>query len=175
MSKTKLLIVIDYQNDFVCGTLGFEKSKELEAPIAAKIEQYRKNGGDVAFTFDTHGEGYLTTNEGRNLPIVHCVRNTHGWELYGEIAKLRQSGDRCFYKPSFGCGELFEYLKDSRYDSVELVGVVTSICVISNAVLAKTALPEAEIIVDSRCTADCDEESYKAALRVMQSLQIRII
>lgn len=175
MSKNKLLIVIDYQNDFVCGSLGFEKARTLEKPIADKIEEYRKSGGDVAFTFDTHGKNYLSTSEGKNLPIVHCVRDTDGWELYGNIKKLRQSGDKCFYKPCFGSSELFDYLRENNYESVELVGVVTSICVISNAVLAKTALPEAEITVDSQCTADISEELYASALRVMQSMQIKII
>lgn len=175
MSKNKLLIVIDYQNDFVCGSLGFEKARTLEKPIADKIEEYRKSGGEVVFTFDTHGENYLSTSEGKNLPIVHCIKDTDGWELYGNIKNLRQSGDKCFYKPCFGSSELFDYLRVNSYESVELVGVVTSICVVSNAVLAKTALPEAEITVDSQCTADISEELYSSALRVMQSMQIKII
>ena len=175
MSKNKLLIVVDYQNDFVCGSLGFTQAKTLENSIAEKIEKYRKIGGDVAFTFDTHNDDYLNTSEGKSLPIKHCIKNTDGWKLYGKIENLRQSGDKCFYKPCFGSDELFDNLRASSYDSVELVGVVTNICVISNAVLAKTALPEAEIIVDSACTASNDPELHDSALKVMQSLQINII
>ncbi|MCQ4021859.1 MULTISPECIES: cysteine hydrolase family protein [unclassified Ruminococcus] len=175
MNPKKLLIVIDYQNDFVCGSLGFEQALALENRIAAKIEEYRQSGGDIAFTFDTHGEDYLSTSEGKNLPVVHCVNGTHGWKLYGKIEAMRRDCDKCFYKPSFGSAELFDYLRDSSYDSVELVGVVTSICVISNAVLAKTALSEAEIIVDSLCTADIDEKLYTSALEVMKKLQIKVI
>ena len=175
MSKNKLLVVIDYQNDFVSGSLGFTQAKTLENSIAEKIEQYRKSGGDVAFTFDTHNDDYLNTSEGKSLPIKHCIKNTDGWHLYGKIENLRQSSDKCFYKPCFGSDELFDYLRASSYDSVELVGVVTNICVISNAVLAKTALPESEIIVDSKCTASNDSELHKSALRVMKSLQINII
>ncbi|MGN0497875.1 MAG: cysteine hydrolase family protein [Acutalibacteraceae bacterium] len=175
MSKNKLLIVVDYQNDFVCGSLGFTQAKSLENSIAEKIEEYRKIGGDVAFTFDTHNDDYLNTSEGKSLPIKHCIKNTDGWKLYGKIENLRQSGDKCFYKPCFGSDELFDYLRASSYDSVELVGIVTNICVISNAVLAKTALPEAEIIVDSACTASNDHELHDSALKVMQSLQINII
>lgn len=171
----KLLLVVDYQNDFVCGSLGFDGAAELESLIAEKIEEYRKSGGDVAFTFDTHGEDYLNTNEGKSLPVIHCVKNTYGWNLYGKIKNLKLQCDKCFFKSSFGSAELFDYLRANHYDSVELVGVVTNICVISNAVIAKTALPESEIIVDSACTASNDKELFEYALRVMQSMQIKII
>ena len=171
----KLLIVVDYQNDFVSGSLGFPKAAELEAAIASKILQYRESGGDVAFTFDTHGEDYLSTQEGKNLPVTHCVRGTGGWELYGRIAGLMKEGDRRFLKPAFGSGELFDYLRSSDYESIELAGVVSNICVISNAVLAKTALPEAVVTVDSACVASNDESLNEAALKVMAGLQIVIL
>jgi nicotinamidase-related amidase len=170
----KILVVIDYQNDFVNGALGFEKAVKLEDSIALKIEQYKNNGDEVVFTFDTHTIDYLNTQEGRNLPIQHCVKGTHGWELYGKIAGFCDDKTRCFEKNTFGSMEMAEYLKQNEYEQVELVGVVSNICVISNAILAKAALPEAQIIVDSTCVASNDGNLNIAALDVMKSLQIKI-
>lgn len=171
----KCLIVVDYQNDFVTGSLGFEKAEQLDGRIADKIENYRNDSWEIVFTFDTHEEDYLQTNEGRNLPVKHCIKGTDGHKLYGKTAKMLKENDKCFYKPSFGSAELFEYLKAERFDKVELCGVVTNICVISNAVLAKTALPEAEVSVDSACVASNDDNLNKSALDVMQSLQINVL
>lgn len=171
----KLLIVVDYQTDFVNGALGFPGAEKLEGAILGKIAQYRQEGQSVAFTYDTHGSDYLQTREGRYLPVPHCLRGTDGWELYGGVAWAVRDGDKLFYKPSFGSAELFDYLRCSRFDSVELVGLVSDICVISNAVLAKTALPEADITVDAACTASFDPDKNKAALDVMESLQINIL
>lgn len=171
----KCLIVVDYQNDFVTGSLGFAKAEQLDDRIANKIVKYRNKGWEIVFTFDTHEENYLQTNEGRNLPVEHCIKGTDGHKLYGRTAKMLKESDKCFYKPSFGSAELFEYLKSERFDKVELCGVVTNICVISNAVLAKTALPESEISVDSNCVASNDGSLNKAALDVMQSLQINVL
>lgn len=170
----KCLIVVDYQNDFVTGSLGFEKAEQLDDRIADKIEKYRNDGWKIIFTFDTHEENYLLTNEGKNLPIEHCIKGTDGHKLYGRTAQMLKESDKCFFKPSFGSAELFEYLKAEKFDSVELCGVVTNICVISNAVLAKTALPESEVSVDSAYVASNDDNLNNAALDVMQSLQINI-
>lgn len=170
----KCLIVVDYQNDFVTGSLGFEKAEQLDGRIADKIVKCRNEGWEIVFTFDTHEENYLQTNEGRNLPVEHCIKGTDGHKLYGRTAEMQEECDRCFYKPSFGSAELFEYLKDEKFDKVELCGVVTNICVISNAVIAKTALPEAEVSVDSTCVASNDDNLNKSALDVMQSLQINV-
>ena len=171
----KCLIVVDYQNDFVTGSLGFEKAELLDGRIANKIEKYRNDGWEIVFTFDTHEENYLQTNDGRNLPVKHCINGTNGHKLYGRTAEMLKESDKRFCKPSFGSAELFEYLKGENFDKVELCGVVTNICVISNAVLAKTALPEAEVSVDSTCVASNVDNLNKAALDVMQSLQINII
>ncbi len=170
----KCLIVVDYQNDFVTGSLGFKKAEQLDDRIAEKIEKYRSENWEIVFTFDTHEENYLNTNEGRNLPVAHCIKGTDGHKLYGKTANMLKQSDKCFYKPSFGSAELFEYLKAEKFDIVELCGVVTNICVISNAVLAKTALPEAEVSVDSACVASNDDSLNKSALDVMQSLQINV-
>ena len=174
MNIKKCLIVVDYQNDFVTGSLGFEKAEQLDGRIADKIEKYRSDGWEIVFTFDTHEENYLQTNEGRNLPVEHCIKGTDGHKLYGRTAEMQEERDKCFYKPSFGSAELFEYLRCENFEKVELCGVVTNICVISNVVLAKTALPEAEVLVDSACVASNDDSLNKSALDVMKSLQINV-
>lgn len=171
----KLLIVVDYQNDFVSGSLGFEKAAALEDRIADKIAQYRQAKDDVLFTLDTHAVDYANTQEGRNLPVVHCIKGTEGWELFGKIAALKQEGDVCFEKPSFGSAELFEYLKNKPYENIELIGVVSNICVLSNAVLVKAVLPETPVTVDASCVASNDDRLNEAALDVMESMQIRVI
>lgn len=171
----KLLIVVDYQKDFVDGALGFPKAVELEEAICSKIKAYRDSGHELIFTFDTHEENYLKTQEGRKLPLEHCFKGTEGWKLYGRVAELLLEGDKCFEKPAFGSLELGEYLRQRNYSSIELVGLVSNICVISNAVIAKAALPEAEIIVDAACTASFDEAMNEKTLDVMEGLQIKVI
>ena len=171
----KALIVVDYQKDFVTGSLGFSKAETLDRAIAAKIREYRSSDGDVLVTFDTHEKNYLETQEGRNLPVVHCVRGTDGWNLFGETAGQIEKTDRRFEKNTFGSLALAEYLKEQGYEQVELVGVVSNICVISNAVLAKAALPESQIVVDAACTASGDEKMNEKALDVMEGLQIRVV
>jgi len=171
----KLLIVVDYQNDFVSGSLGFGKAVDLEIPIFEKILNYKNNNQDIIFTFDTHEQGYLNTQEGKNLPIEHCIKDTEGWKLYGKVNDIFDSSMKMFCKNTFGSLDLAEYLKDKEYDTIEIVGVVSNICVISNAILAKAALPEAKIIVDSSCIASNDDEMNKKAIDVMRGLQIEII
>lgn len=171
----KLLLVIDYQKDFVDGALGFPGAETLDGPIAQKIAEYRSGGEDVAFTLDTHGEDYLQTQEGRNLPVPHCLRGTPGWELYGQVGKARQPSDPVMEKPAFPSLELGSWLRERGYEQVELVGLVSYICVISNAVIAKAALPEAQILVDARCTAGPDPQLHQKALDVMENaLQITV-
>ena len=172
---SRCLIVVDYQNDFVSGALGFAGAELLDSSIVEKIKRYRVNSDIVVFTFDTHSEDYLKTQEGRNLTIAHCVKGTPGHELYGETAKMILDTDKHFYKPTFGSGELYEYLKATPFESIELVGLVSNICVISNAVLAKTAQPETPIIVDSDCTASNDPKLNESVFAVMKGLQIRVV
>ena len=172
----KCLIVVDYQNDFVAGSLGFPEAVEIEQHIIQKIKQYRSNGDEIVFTFDTHGENYMNTQEGKNLPVIHCLRDTPGHKLYGGVADLISESDKRFYKNTFGSDELYQYLKTTefKFESIELVGLVSNICVISNAVLAKTAQTETPVIVDARCTASHDAGLNKAALDIMSGLQIQI-
>lgn len=170
----KCLVVVDYQNDFVSGSLGFEKAKELDSKIAKLIEKYHNNSDDVVFTLDTHYDDYMNTNEGKFLPVPHCIKGTIGHNLYGKVSHSVKESDLLFEKNTFGSDKLFEYLKNNRYSSIELVGVVTNICVISNAVIAKTAQPEAEIIVNKNLVASNDDKLNDEALSVMSSFQIKI-
>lgn len=171
----KLLLVVDFQKDFVDGALGFPGAEALDGPIAQKIAAYRSAGDDVAFTLDTHGEDYLHTQEGRKLPVPHCLRGSPGWELYGQVGRARLPEDPVLEKPAFPSLELGAFLRERGYDQVELAGLVSYICVISNAVIAKAALPEAEILVDARCTAGPDPQLHQKALDVMeQALQITV-
>ena len=172
----KCLVVVDYQNDFVNGSLGFERACELDSAIAERINVYRKNGDDVVFTLDTHPEDYMQTYEGKHLPVPHCIDGTKGHELYGEVAvAYNKDTDRVFKKGTFGSEELFSYLKSTPYSEIELCGVVTNICVISNAVIAKTAQPETEITVNAKLCASNDISLHNAALEVMKSFQINVI
>lgn len=170
----KCLIVVDYQNDFVSGSLGFEKAKELDSEIANLIDKYHNNSDDVVFTLDTHYDDYMNTNECKSLPVPHCIKGTIGHNLYGKVSQSVKESDLLFEKNTFGSDKLFEYLKNNRYSSIELVGVVTNICVISNAVIAKTAQPETEIIVNRNLVASNDDKLNDEALSVMSSFQIKI-
>lgn len=171
----KCLIVVDYQNDFVSGSLGFSGAEELESRIIRKIKQYRENGDEIMFTFDTHDEGYLNTQEGRKLPVAHCLKGTDGHRLYGKLADMICETDKQFHKDTFGSDGLYMYLKENMFTGIELVGLVSNICVITNAILAKTAQSETPITVDAKCTASHDSKLNQAALDVMEGLQINII
>lgn len=170
----KCLVVIDYQIDFVNGSLGFERAEKIENRLAEKIKFCRQNGYEIVFTFDTHKKDYLSTNEGKHLPVEHCILGSEGHNLFGKVSLQLRKEDRKIFKPSFGSGELYEFLKDNDFDEVELCGVVTDICVLSNAVLAKTALPEARVVVDKTCVASNDPESERAAFTVLKSIQVEI-
>lgn len=167
----KLLIVVDYQNDFVCGTLGFEGAKALKKGIIAKIHEYEND--EIIYTLDTHGENYLQTQEGKNLPVPHCIKGTKGHELYGDIKSLLRD-TKCFEKNTFPSLEMAQYLKGRDYDIIELCGLVSNICVLSNAVMAKAACPEAQIIVDSSLTASADTVLHEKAMDVMRGLHITV-
>ena len=171
----KALVVVDYQIDFVNGALGFAGAELLDPLIVGKIEQCRKEGGKVIFTFDTHTEDYLNTAEGRKLPVPHCIKGTEGHKLYGETAKCVKPEDTVIEKPSFGSLELIKVLQEGGFDEVELCGLVTDICVVSNAVIAKAALPEARVIVDGNACASFDKDKHNAALEVMKSVHVDVI
>ena len=171
----KALVVVDYQVDFVNGALGFPGAEKLEQIILNKIADCRKSGGQVIFTLDTHGENYLETAEGSKLPIPHCIKGTPGHTLYGKVAGAVQPDDIVIEKPAFGSLELADLLKRLTPEEVELCGLVTDICVISNAVLSKAALPESRIVVDSKACAAADPLAHERALAVMRGVQIDVI
>lgn len=171
----KLLVVVDFQNDFVNGTLGFEGAEQLDERISEKINNYRENNNDVVFTLDTHYENYYETQEGRKLPAEHCIKGTDGWNLYGKTACMLKEDDKIFEKNTFPSLELAKWLENKDYDCVELVGLVSNICVLTNAVMVKAALPEAEITVDAKCTASSDIIIHQKALDVLESIQINVV
>ena len=173
----RYLFVIDYQNDFVDGALGFPGAEKLDGPIAAKIRSY--GPGKVFFTRDTHFENYLQTREGKNLPVVHCIKGTPGWEVYGETAQaLAEVGAKAIDKLVFGMDvtdpATAAVLPDSAQE-IELVGLVSNICVVSNAVVLQSKYPEATIIVDASCTDSFDKSLHEKVLDVLSGFQVQII
>ena len=167
----KLLIVVDMQNDFITGALGTDMAQAILPNVKAKIEAYKRNGDDVLFTRDTHGEGYLTTQEGKFLPVPHCIEGTIGHRIDGGL-----DTDDCevFDKPNFGSLELAKKVAAAGYDEIELCGLCTDICVVSNALILKAQLPEAAVTVDAACCAGVTEESHKAALLTMKMCQVEV-
>lgn len=168
----KLLVVVDMQKDFIDGSLGSKEAVAIVPNVKRKIEEYERAGDQVIFTLDTHEKNYLDTQEGKKLPVVHCVRETIGWEL---DQSLREYQGIRFEKNTFGSKALAEYLAGKEYESIELVGLCTDICVISNALLIKAFLPEALVVVDSKCCAGVTPKSHQNALNAMKICQIDIV
>ena len=168
----KTLIVIDMQNDFVTGVLGSKEAVAVLPNVKKKIDAYMAAGDEVIFTRDTHEENYLETNEGRHLPVPHCVKGTEGWQVVKEI-----DCPDCKHidKPTFGYIHWSEQFKDSRISGIEIIGVCTDICVISNVLILKAVFPETDITVDASCCAGVTPATHKAALTAMKSCQIRVI
>ena len=173
----KYLFVIDYQNDFVDGALGFPGAEKLDEKIAAKVRAYGK--GQVLFTRDTHFENYLTTREGKNLPVVHCVKGTQGWQVYGETAKALEEVeapgiDKLVFGMDVTDPATAAVLPEAA-DEIELVGLVSNICVVSNAVVLQSKYPEATIIVDAACTDSFDKSLHEKVLDVLEGFQVKVI
>ena len=168
-----ILIVVDMQNDFIDGSLGTAEAVAIVPNVAEKIRRFP---GKVLFTRDTHAENYLETQEGRNLPVVHCVKGSAGWQIRDELAALCETEP--IDKPTFGSAQLGEVLLGLNtlepISSVTLIGLCTDICVISNALLVKAFLPEVPVIVDAACCAGVTPESHRNALDAMRMCQIRI-
>ena len=171
----KLLLVIDMQKDFIDGALG---TKEAQSILPAVIEKVRSFDGDVIFTRDTHFDNYMETQEGRNLPVPHCIKGTPGWELAPELEKLRQERNApVFDKLTFGCKDLPAYLAEhypEGLESAELIGVCTDICVISNALLVKVFFPELPVSVTASLCAGVSPQSHENALEAMKMCQITV-
>lgn len=173
----KILVVVDAQNDFITGALGNKECDVATNVIADEIRSGKYD--DVIFTRDTHDENYLNTQEGSKLPVEHCILGTQGWELHPEIDALaKENNSLIFDKPTFGsmglAGCLNGIQKVAAIDELELVGLCTDICVISNALLLKAILPETRIVVNSDCCAGVTPESHENALKAMAACQIEI-
>lgn len=175
----KMLIVIDMQNDFITGALGTPQAVSVVDAVAKKISEYQESGQTIIFTMDTHSGEYLSTQEGRNLPVEHCMKGTEGWELHPQIKKLAGKGQyKVYEKGAFGSDDLAFDLSSGVYagmEQIELVGVATDICVLTNAILAKTFMPEALIVVDAACCAGVTPQSHQTALAAMKPVQITIV
>ena len=173
----RYLFVIDYQNDFVDGALGFPGAEKLDAGIAAKVRQYGR--GHVLFTRDTHFDNYPDTREGRLLPVVHCIKGTPGWELYGETAQACAEVEApAIDKLVFGMDvtdPATAAVLPKHADEIELVGLVSNICVISNACVLQAKYPEARIIVDASLTASMDPVMHEKVLDVLEGFQVKVI
>lgn len=168
----KILIVVDMQNDFIDGTLGSKSAESIVNNVVNKIAEYKNAKFPVIFTRDTHTDEYLTTQEGRNLPIEHCIFNTGGWNI---SSNLDTKNSEVIDKPAFGSLDLPKAVsKYKGIEEIELVGLCTDICVISNSIILKAAFPEVKITVDASCCAGVTPESHKNALNAMKMCQINI-
>jgi len=169
----KILVVVDMQNDFITGSLGSPEARKIVSRVKKKLAFCRSRGDMVIFTRDTHGEDYLKTQEGARLPVPHCIKGTPGWQICG---RLMVNGASVIDKPSFGSLALADRVAGlGQVTEVELVGLCTDICVISNAVILKACLPEARIVVDAACCAGVTPESHQNALNAMRMCQIDIV
>lgn len=174
----KLLVVIDMQKDFIDGVLGNNETAAVAAPVAEKIKAYKAENPDVPviYTMDTHYENYMDTLEGKNLPVPHCIENTEGWQLDKQVAEVIGEDAVMVKKLTFGAIDLPDIIKEKfgTPDSIELIGVCTDICVISNAMLLKAAFPNVPIAVDAKCCAGVAVESHNNALSAMKVCQIEV-
>ena len=167
----KILIVVDMQRDFIDGSLGTNEAVLIVPHVIDKIKQYEKEGGTVIYTKDTHFEDYLNTREGRHLPVPHCIKGTPGHDIPSEILR---GHELVFEKLTFGSVELVDYLSEIEFDEIELVGLCTDICVVSNALMIKAHFPERDVVVDSSCCAGVTPHTHNAALTTMKMCQIKV-
>ena len=172
----KILIVVDMQKDFVDGALGSKEAVTIVNNVVSKIKNFE---GDIIVTYDTHPENYMETQEGKNLPVPHCIKGTDGWELDEKVqSALATLSYKAIEKPTFGSTELPEYIK-ANYNpaeiEIELIGLCTDICVVSNALLLKANFLETKISVDSKCCAGVTPDTHNAALTTMKMCQINVI
>ncbi len=163
----KTLIVVDMQNDFIDGSLGTKEARAIVENVKKKIAQYQDRGDEIIFTRDTHKENYLETSEGKNLPVEHCILGTDGWNI---AEGLEVPGCKYIDKPTFG----FVDWKDMSFDEIELVGLCTDICVVSNALILKATFPDVPISVDGSCCAGVTPSTHAAALETMKMCQINV-
>ena len=164
----KTLIVVDMQNDFIDMALGTNEAVAIVPNVIEKIRQYKENGDEIIFTRDTHFENYLETTEGKKLPVEHCIKGTKGWQIFDG---LYVEGCKIIDKPNFG----WPNWKNEDLQEVEIIGLCTDICVVSNALIIKAAFPDASVKVDKNCCAGVTPETHNAALKTMEMCQIEIV
>ena len=170
----KTLIVVDMQKDFIDGALGTKEAVAIIENVKKKIAKYQENGDEIIFTRDTHFENYMETQEGKNLPVPHCIKGTDGWQIRAELDALRKT--EAIDKLTFGSKDLAEMLKnEGDIESITFVGLCTDICVISNVMLVKAFYPEIPLIVDAKACAGVTPESHKNALNAMKMCQVTVI
>lgn len=171
----KILVVVDMQKDFVDGALGTPEAVGIVENVVNKIKTF---DGDIIVTYDTHLENYMETQEGNNLPVPHCIKGTDGWALDARVqAALSGKEYKIIEKPTFGSVELPKYINDNYNPSeieIELVGLCTDICVVSNALLLKANFLETKVSVDSSCCAGVTTDSHNAALLTMKMCQVNV-
>ncbi len=171
----KILVVVDMQKDFGDGALGTKEALGIVDNVVAKINTHK---GDIIVTYDTHGDNYMNTSEGKNLPVPHCIEGTDGWKLDARVEEaLKDREYKAVKKPTFGAVELPKYIKDTynlEEIEIELIGLCTDICVVSNALLLKANFTETPISVDATCCAGVTVDTHKAALETMKMCQIKI-
>ncbi len=171
----KILVVVDMQKDFIDGSLGTQEAQAIVGSVEEKMKSFRK--ADIYMTRDTHGEDYLETAEGKKLPVAHCIKGTEGWKLHPGLEALVDPS-HIIDKPTFGSLELMETLSRENQKEpleIELAGLCTDICVVSNALLLKAAMPECIIRVDPSCCAGVTKESHQAALKTMEMCQVEVM
>ena len=168
----KYLVVVDVQKDFVDGVLGTQEAVAIIPRVKAKIQECLSNGAKVIFTRDTHQKNYLSTNEGKHLPFEHCIEGTDGWQIYDGLLDDRAV---VLNKPTFGYLGWRDYIEDSEYLEIELIGLCTDICVASNALILKAMFPNAVVSVDSDVCAGVTPASHEAALTTMRMCQVEVV
>lgn len=167
------LVVIDYQKDFVDGALGSTEALALEDPLYARVSTAFEKGETVFFTMDTHDRDYLSTNEGKHIPIPHCIEGTEGWEIFGKLRSMSEKAN-IIRKETFGSIDLARILSEGGFDCIELCGVATNICVIVNAAIIRSFLPDTKIVIDPGLVASYDHTLGKNAIALMESFCIDI-
>lgn len=171
----KALVIIDMQNDFIYGVLGNDECRAIVPEVVKRVQRAVDDNTDIIFTQDTHQEDYLSTQEGRKLPVSHCIRHTDGWKIIPELAEAAEQRGIIFTKETFGSRAMAEYIREHDYEEIELIGVCTDICVISNAMTIKAFAPELEISVNESCCAGVTPQSHRTAVEAMKACQINIV
>lgn len=171
----KAFVVIDYQNDFIDGSLGFEKALKIKKNIINKLSNLDFNTTHLLFTYDTHDENYLNSKEGLNLPISHCIKESFGWQMPKVFEPFLQKAHKIFYKNTFGSLEFANFIAKSQYEEIHFAGLVSHICVFCNIILAFSAKPNARLVLHQNLSASFDENLEKSAFDLLKAYGIEVL